>query len=289
MAYILFAQITCYSWLSNYRRISPCSTHAKKQAHEVERMNAQQAFVAGARATVPLLLGILPWGVIAGITAVNVGLSPVQMIGMSFLIFAGASQLAIIGLIGQTAPIAVVVLTAVVIDLRHLMYSASIAPFFRQYDRATKWFGAYFLNDETYAVSITEFRTATSDVQSRKPFYFGSGIAMLATWVGSTGIGAVLGANVPPGLSLEFAIPLTYIALLFSTLDDRLTEIAALVAGGVSILAAALPFNLGLMTAALVGIGTGVGVELRQGTFPTTDHAPNTDGEVTVTNGDEAT
>ena len=251
-------------------------------------MNARQKFVAGMRATVPLLFGILPFGLIAGVTAVKVGLSPVQMIGMSFLVYAGAAQLAIIGLIGQTAPIAVVVLTAAVINLRHIMYSASIAPYFRPFDTATKWISAYFLNDETYAVSITEFRTSGADVRSRRPFYFGSGVAMLATWVVSTGVGAILGANLPTGLSLEFAIPLTYMALLFSALDDRPTEIAALVAGSVSVLVASLPFNLGLVTAASVGIATGVIVELWRGRFPTTDQTLNLDDEQDATNRDKA-
>ena len=246
-------------------------------------MTARTDFIAGARAIAPILLGIIPFALIAGVTAVNAGLSTVQAVAMSVIVFAGAAQLAAIDLIGRNASLVVIVLTAIIINLRFMMYSASISPYFREFNRPVKWFGAYVLTDQAYAVSVTEFRETHSDERSRKWFYFGAAVTFWVTWQISALIGTVLGSSVPEGLSLEFAVPLTFMALLFPSLDDHPTEIAALVAGGVGILVASLPFNLGLMVAALAGIAVGVAVEVRQGRFPSLENAP--DDEVRAVDG----
>lgn len=234
-------------------------------------MSGREAFTAGARAVAPLLIGVVPFGLIAGVTAVDAGMSPLQAIAMSVVVFAGAAQLAAIDLVGQSAPVAVIVLTALIINLRFMMYSASISPYFRRFDTLSRWLGAYLITDQAYAISILEFRRTGSDSQRRKWFYFGSALPFWATWQLSTVAGAILGTSVPDGLSLEFAVPLMFIALLFPAVDDRPTEFTAIVSGGVSVVAAVLPFNLGLVTSALVGIAAGVAVERRRGSFPTTD------------------
>lgn len=228
-------------------------------------MTARTDFFAGARVVMPILLGIIPFGLVAGVTAVNVGMSPIQAISMSVLVFAGAAQLAAIDLIGQTAPVVVIVLTVIVINLRFMMYSASLAQYFRQFNPLSKFLSGYLITDQAFAVSVVEFRATEPDERSRKWFYFGAAVPFWITWQLSTIAGAILGTNVPEGLSLEFAVPLMFIALLFPALDDRLTGIAALVAGSVSVVAAVLPFNLGLVTAALIGIVAGVLVERRRG------------------------
>lgn len=238
-------------------------------------MTERSDFLAGARAVIPLLIGVIPFGVIAGVTAVTAGLSPFQAIAMSVLLFAGAAQLAAIDLIGQSAPVAVIVITAIIINLRFMMYSASIAQYFRRFDPVSKWLGAYLITDQAYALSVIEFRKTDPDDRSRKWFYFGTALPFWVMWQISTIAGAILGANVPGGLSLEFAVPLMFIALLFPALEDRPTVMTAFVAGSVSIVAAILPFNLGLVTSALIGIAAGVTVELRRGTFPIRDNTPD--------------
>ncbi|WP_123622786.1 AzlC family ABC transporter permease [Halorubrum sp. CSM-61] len=244
-----------------------------------EDTDTGRGFLAGIVAAVPLLLGVLPFGLITGVTAANVGLSLTQMVGMSLLLFSGAAQLAVIDLIGQNAPVAVVIVTAIIINIRHIMYSASIAPYFRRFDTATKWVAAYFLADEIYAVSITEYRDPVTELRSHKLFYFGAATAFFTTWLSSTTLGVVLGANLPSGLSLEFAIPLTYLALLFSVLDDQSTEIAALVGGAVAVLASSVPLNLGLVIAASTGIVAGVVIDIRGGQFPKVDGTDGPDAE----------
>ena len=234
---------------------------------------SRQDVLDGVRAFAPLSVGVVPFALIAGITAVDAGLSPLQAVGMSVVLFAGASQLAVIELLGRDAPLAVVVLTAVVINLRFTMYSASIAPYFRGIPGLRRWVGAYILTDQAYALSVADFRGSDRGRNGRIAFYFGAAAGLWLVWQAGTIIGVLLGATVPAGLSLEFAVPLTFMALLFPAIEGRPTATAAAVAAAVAVLAAPLPFNLGLLTAAFAGIGVGVLVEHRAGEFPTVDGA----------------
>lgn len=255
-------------------------------AEEAHPVSARTDLTAGVRAIAPILLGVVPFALVAGITAVDAGISPVQAVGMSVVVFAGAAQLAAIELIGQSAPAAVVVLTAIVINLRFVMYSASIAPYFRRFDAASKWLGAYVLTDQAYAVSLAEYHETSPEDRSRKWFYFGAAVTLWVVWLIGTATGALVGATVPEGLSLEFAVPLTFMALLFHAIDDRPTVVAAVVGAGVAVVAAVLPFNLGLVTAGLVGIVAGVLVEVRAGEFPTV--AETDGGEESTAAGEKA-
>ncbi|WP_439026002.1 AzlC family ABC transporter permease [Haloarchaeobius sp. DT45] len=236
-------------------------------------MSNRGDLLAGARAVAPLLLGIIPFGLIAGVSAVNAGLDPLHAVGLSVVVFAGASQLAAIELFGRDAPLAVIVVTVLVINLRMTMYSASIAPYFRKF--ATRWKAlcAYVLTDQAYALSITEYRQTDPDERSRRWYYLGAAFTLWVVWQITTVAGVVLGANVPAGLSLEFAIPLTFMALLFPALSDRTTELVALVAGLLAIPAAALPFDLGLVVAALLALSVGALRDRHRETETETDHS----------------
>lgn len=227
--------------------------------------------LAGIRSFLPLALGVVPFALIAGITAVDAGIPVYQAVGMSVILFAGASQLAAIELLGNDAPLLMVVLTAVVINLRFTMYSASIAPYFRGVSQVTRWVGAYVLTDQAYALSVAEFREKGPEERGRMGFYFGAAVGLWVIWQIGTVVGALLGTRVPAGLSLEFAVPLTFLALVFPAIEGKPTAVAAVVAGVVAVLAAPIPFNLGLLVAAMVGIGVGVLLERREGSFPTTE------------------
>ncbi len=224
-------------------------------------MSARSDAAAGARAIGPFMLGVVPFGLITGISAIDVGFDAVQTVAMSVVVFAGASQLALIELVGDRAPVAVVVATAAVVNLRYLMYSASIAPYFRDFSPPWKWLSAYALTDQSYAVAVTEFRDDEPGIGRRRWYYLGAAFALWGVWVVSTAVGVVIGGSVPPGLSLEFAVPLTFLALLVPSLKDRLSGLVGVVAGGVAIPAAALPLDLGLVAAALTGLTVGVLVD----------------------------
>jgi Predicted branched-chain amino acid permease (azaleucine resistance) len=212
--------------------------------------------VAGITDSLPVLLGIIPFGLIAGIAAVEAGLSPAQAIGMSAIVFAGASQLAAIELLGESAPVVVVIVTAVVINLRLLMYSASIAPYLSQLSRVTRTGLAYLLVDQVYAMSIAQYQ---SDIDRSRPrYYVGLGLSLWTVWMATTTVGAIVGTGVPESLELSFAVPLVFLALLMPAMKDRGTTVAGVVGGTVGVTAAGLPLNLGLPAGAVAGILAGL-------------------------------
>lgn len=221
----------------------------------------RDAFLDGARAVGPVLVGVVPFGLVAGAAAVRVGLSGLQAVGLSVVVFAGASQLAAIELVGKDAPLAVVVVTALVINLRMTMYSASIAPYFR--DAATRFRAglAYLLTDQAYALSVTRFRT--DDEVDRYWYYLGAAVPLWIVWQICTVVGVVVGARVPESLPLEFAVPLTFLALLVPSITDRPSAVAAATAGVIAVVGTGLPLNLGLVIAAVVGVVVGLAVETR--------------------------
>jgi predicted branched-subunit amino acid permease len=226
----------------------------------VAAVTARGAFLQGVRESVPLQLGLAPFGAVTGVAAVEAGLSPPGAVGMSVVVFAGAAQLAAIELLGETAPLAVIVGTAAIINARMVMYSASIAPYFSEYRRRVRAVAAYFLVDQAYAMSVTEFTEGGRD-RHRVRYYLGIGIATWLVWVAATAAGAAAGASVPPEFELSFAVPLVFLSLLVPAMKDRPTVAAAVAAGTVATAASGAPFNLALPIGAVVGICTGLAVE----------------------------
>lgn len=227
--------------------------------------NKRDALLAGFKAILPILLGMTPFAVIAGVSAVETGLSPIEGIGMSLIVFAGAAQLAGLQLLGQGAVWWVIVMTALIINVRFMLYSASLGPHFEKATLKWKAFLAYFLTDQAYAVSIVEFEEERVPIDLRKWFYFGAGVTAWIIWIIGTAVGALLGAGVPESWQLEFAIPLTFIALLVPAIKNRAMLTAALVSGVLVLLGGGLPYNLGLPLAVVVSIGVGVWLEGRMG------------------------
>jgi 4-azaleucine resistance transporter AzlC len=218
----------------------------------------------GVRDAAPILVGLVPFGIVAGVAAVDAGLSPVQTVGLSMFVFAGAAQLAAIDLLGEGARLAVVLLAAVVVNLRMLMYSASIAPYFRAFDRRWKAFCAYFLTDHAYALSLARYVRDRPDPPARLRYFLGVGLSAWVVWQASTLVGVVAGAEIPASLGLEFAVPLVFLALLVPTVRDSPTLAAALVGGFGAVLGSGLPYNLGLVGGAVAGVLAGVLTESRK-------------------------
>lgn len=222
---------------------------------------AKQAFWRGARDFSPLILGVIPFGTVAGIAAIEAGLNVGHAMGFSIIVLAGASQLASIALIGQSATIAVIVATALIINARFLMYSASLAPHLAGLSVGKRALVAYLLTDQAYAFSIIRYREENLALGVRLAYYLGVGVTLWSVWQASTLLGAVVGSGVPDEWSLDFAIPLVFLALLVPAIRDRADGVAAAVAGGLAVMAAALPYNLALPLAAMAGISVGVVVE----------------------------
>lgn len=215
-------------------------------------------FSAGVHDSLPLLLGIIPFALVSGVAAVDAGLSVVQAVGMSVVVFAGASQLAALDLLGNDAPLTVVVVTAAVINLRMLMYSASIAPRFRDTASRMRAFLAYFLTDQAFALTVAHYDL---DESGQRQYYLGVALTLWAVWQVGTLVGVVVGAGVPEEWGLSFAVPLVFLALLVPALKDRESLVAGLAAGVVAVAGAGLPVNLGLVVAAAVGVVAGMVAE----------------------------
>lgn len=218
------------------------------------------AFRSGVRDALPALPANIPFGVIAGVATVAVGVDPGQAVAFAGLLFAGAAQVAAVELLAQNAPVAIVVATALVVNLRYLMYSASLGAHFRDLSNRWKLVVAFFLLDVTYALSISRFegREHLDPSKEGRWYYLGTALPLWSAWVSASAVGIVFGASVPDSWQLDFAIPLLFMGLLFPALDGTPSYVAGGVAGVLAIAGFGLPFNVGILVAAVGGIVAGV-------------------------------
>jgi 4-azaleucine resistance transporter AzlC len=217
-------------------------------------------FWGGVRAQLPILLGTSPFGLIYGILAMKNGLPVDVALGMSMFVFAGSAQFIAAPLFAST-PGMMIVLTTFVVNLRHMLYSASVAPYVRHLSRVWKYVLAFLLTDEAYAVTITYYeRGGLGDVHrtNRHWYFLGAGMTLWVSWQISTMIGVFVGAHMPEGWELDFTLALTFIALVIPVLKDRPAVLAALTAGMVALVAHGLPYTIWLIIAVLAGITMGV-------------------------------
>lgn len=219
-------------------------------------------FFLGIKDELPILLGAIPFGLIYGVAARGAGIGVPAAQSMSFIIFAGSAQFVTAQLIAAGVPAGIIILTAVIVNLRHALYSASVAPYLKRLHPFWRMLLAYLLTDEAYAVAITHYQQHSDG--TRKHWYFlGAGLILWSTWQVSTAVGIVLGTQVPASWSLDFTLPLTFIALVVPTLKERAGVAAALTAGIVAVLAAGLPLKLSLVVATFAGISIGMYLESR--------------------------
>ena len=214
-------------------------------------------FLSGFRAQLPILLGVAPFGMIYGVLAVGAGLPVSIAQAMSSIVFAGSSQFIATTLFAAGTPFLVVALTTLIVNLRHALYSASIAPYVAHLPARWKLLIAYLLTDEAYAVAIVRYRNPAGG-NGGHYYYLGTALALWGTWQVSTAVGVFFGAQVPESWGLDFTLAVTFIALVVPALTDRPSALAAVVAALVAVAAYDWPYRLGLMTAALAGILTGL-------------------------------
>jgi 4-azaleucine resistance transporter AzlC len=220
-------------------------------------------FWAGMRSEIPLLIGVIPFGMIYGALALGAGLSPAASQMMSSMVFAGSAQFITAQLVHESTPGFVIVLTIAVVNLRHLLYSASLAPYIAALPIRWKVLLSYLLTDEAYAPTILHYEKEGLTPHAHW-FWLGAGITLWVFWQLSTAVGIFLGAAIPESWSLDFALPLTFIAMIVPVLRDRPAIAAALSAGAIALVAYSLPYKLGLILAALVGILVGTVLEGRR-------------------------
>jgi predicted branched-subunit amino acid permease len=263
---------------------------------------ARTEFLGGVKGGLRILLGVIPFGMIYGVLAIGAGLPSSAAQAMSSIVFAGSAQFVATQLFKVGTPGVILVVTTLVVNLRHMLYSASLAPYLKHLNWKWKCLLAYLLTDEAYAVAITHYLDApavlrnaggTGATEAAAPlppnlvgtdagrsaitppriggqvgylhwYFLGAGLGLWLSWQISTVIGILLGAQIPSAWALDFTLALTFIALVVPALKDHASVVAALSAGVVAVAAASWPYRLGLMAAALTGIIVGLLVEMRQ-------------------------
>lgn len=209
------------------------------------------------RQSLPFLFGVAPFGLVTGVAMVAGGIPPLEAMAMSMLVYAGASMLAATQLLAGGAPVAVILVTVLVVNLRLMMYSASLRPHLAGLSMRARVCAAYLLADNAYALSIARF-TEHPERSGKAGYYFAAALAVWLTWQAAVAAGILLGAGLPASWRLEFAAPLAFIALTVPLLRDRAMVAAALAAAVTAVAASALPLRLGIAAAALAGLTAGM-------------------------------
>ncbi len=213
----------------------------------------------GAIDALPLFVPAIPFGLVIGLAITESGMNPFVGWSGSWLIFGGAAQLTLVTLLGTGVAVAAAVGTALVVNARHLMYSAALAPTFQRQPRWFRWLGPYLLIDQLFA--LTTVRAPDEDPDSFRSYYLTAGATFWALWLTVVAFGLLLGPVVPEEWNLEFAIPILFIGLLVLGIEHWPEMVAALAGAGVTYLAAGLPNRTGLLVGAFVGMVAGFAAE----------------------------
>ena len=217
-------------------------------------------FFLGVTAMLPLLLGVIPFGLVFGVLGVASGLTETQTIFMSSIIFAGASQVVFAQLWAAGSAYLVIGSSVALINLRHVLYSVAVSEHLKKLSFKWRIILAYLLTDEAFAVSVTRFKTHGNS----RPvhfFMFGAGSALWVAWQISTVVGVIAGSTIPENWELSFAIPLTFMAVLVPLLKNFPTIICALTSSLIAICGQSLPWNSWILVAAFGGILLGAVIE----------------------------
>jgi 4-azaleucine resistance transporter AzlC len=217
-------------------------------------------FLAGIRAEAPLLLGVTPFGMAFGAYAVESGLSAGLSQAMSVIVFGGASQFVGTQMIAVGEAGVIIVLVSALVNLRHMLYSAALAPHVDHLPLRWRVPIAYMLTDEGYAAATTRYSPG-DDAPNRHWFLLGALLSLWVCWQVTTAIGIIAGQQVPDSWSLDFALVVTFIAIIVPTLRDRPSVLAAMVAAIVAIAGFEWPYRSGLIVAAVSGMAAALALE----------------------------
>jgi len=225
----------------------------------ISKTSPRSEFLAGVRAIFPLIVGAVPFGMIFGTLAAGSDLSFAGTLAMSIFVFAGSSQFIAIGLITSGTAVPLIILTTVVVNLRHLLYAVSLVPYLQKLSQIWKLALGFWLTDEAFAVAIARYDHL--DGSPYKHWYhLGAALFMYVNWLICTLIGLTIGHWIPNAASwgLDFAMPVTFIGMIIPYVKNYPMVMTVIVSGLTALLAHGLPHQLGLMAAAIVGIAAGM-------------------------------
>lgn len=223
----------------------------------MEFSNSKQAFWLGVRDLLPLVSGVLPFGLITGAYGVALGMNPETVLGMTVLFYAGSAQLIAYQLIQENAPLVIIVLTAVVVNLRFAIYSATFSSLLSPLKKRYRLPLVYMLSDQVYGLCAIPAQQKLPKGE-RLWYYAGVALTMWFCWILSVVAGIAVGASIPPQWSLEFTIPLAFLAMLVSTITNRLLLSVAIISGISAVLFKTLPYNSGFIVAVICGVSVGL-------------------------------
>jgi predicted branched-subunit amino acid permease len=222
------------------------------------------AYSRGIRTALPFVIVVGPFGLLFGVVGTEAGLNIAQVMGFTILVIAGASQFTALQLMADHAPTFIVVASALAVNLRMAMYSASFAPHLGAAPVWQRALIAYMNVDQTYALAHADYEANPSQTTAEKvAFFFGTATPIIPVWIGATALGIVVGEAIPPALGLDFAVPITFIALIAPALRTLAHVAAALTSVVMAIALAFLPWNLWLLVAGLAAMMVGAEVERR--------------------------
>lgn len=227
-------------------------------------MALSREYWQGFRYGTPFILVIIPFGAVFGVVATEAGLNLAQVMGFSVLVIAGAAQFVAVQMMLDNAPVLIVLAASLAVNLRMAMYSASLAPHLGKISWWKRGVISYFMVDQAYAASILKYDLTPAMTPAQKlSYYMGVVTPICPVWYLATWAGAALGTAVPAGLPIDFAVPITFLALIVPMLRTAAHVAAALVSIIGVLVFGFLPFNLGLLVAALLAMIAGAEVERR--------------------------
>ncbi|THD83535.1 branched-chain amino acid ABC transporter permease [Aliigemmobacter aestuarii] len=223
----------------------------------------RQAFFRGVLASVPFVIVIVPFGVLFGVVATDAGMTPWEVLAFSLVVIAGAAQFAAVQLMNEGAPLLIVLVTSIAVNLRMAMYSAALTPHLGGAPGWQRAIMAYFLVDQSFAAASAEFAKRPDQSLSEKvTFYFGAVAPVCPLWYAASYGGAVFGKAIPPEYALDFAVPIAFLAITAPMLRTRAHVAAAVVSVSVALALVWMPYSTGLLVAAAAAMATGAAVEL---------------------------
>ena len=207
-------------------------------------------FIKGFLDVLPLLIPVVPFGIIIGVIGIELGFSPLMVYATSLIVFSGSAQIVFFQLIsGGASPL--VTLTSVgVTNSRHLLYGAVLSEYLENLSSTWKIFLSYFLVDQSFALSNKFFKENKS-LENKHYYLLGSGFTLWVTWQTSSLVGIFLGSVVPDELGLAFAIPLTFLSLIIHEFRKLDHLIVIFVSGLLAILLYEIPFKSYIIIASL--------------------------------------
>lgn len=224
----------------------------------------RRAFVAGLLAALPFMIVVVPFALVFGVVGVEAGLSLWQIMGFSILVLAGASQITAVQLLADGASLLVVLASALAVNLRMAMYSAALTPWIGRAPAPARALAAFFLIDQTFTLSLNRYEAVPEmTMAERLAFFTGTSVVLALPWPGFTWVGATLGRAIPEGFALDFAVPITFLALVAPQLHSAPHAAAAGVGFALALVFAGLPSGLGLMVAAPIAMAAGAALEAR--------------------------